>query len=168
MKYPIDVRERWSPCVILAHDRSKARTTVRYYDCATETLSADQSVIIPITEAQFTKYVTKRIEIETSLIGKPIVGLNSEKHLFMLGRPLERIGTGQEYRICWFDGTISDKVADVDLFPVPTACIGFPVGQCVLVRDNEEKIYHLGRIVSISNDEPILTVRLHRPGQDDR
>ena len=85
----------------------------------------------------------------------------------MLGTVVERIGNGHEYRIEWCDGTVGQE-NDEHLFAPRTADVQFNVNQYVLTIDNEEKIYRLAQIISISKDPPMLTVRLDRPDRSQR
>lgn len=159
-------QRQWIPAAIANHNRSKDKTNVAFYNCVIESLPNDD-MIIPITAEQFQRYTSNRIEIEKKLVGKTIVGFNCEEKLFMLGTVVERIGNGHEYRIEWCDGTVGQQ-SDEHLFAPRTVDIQFNINQYVLTIDNEEKIYRLAQIISISKDQATLTVRLDRPDRSQR
>lgn len=83
IKYPADGRGRWWPAVILSCNSSKAQ--VRFYDCSVFDVDVDQR-IIPITEGQFKRFVSDRIDKENSVLDRVVVGLNNQKKVFMLGK----------------------------------------------------------------------------------
>ena len=139
---------------------------MNYYSCEIESLSNGE-LIIPIKQEQFERYAANRIEIETKLVGEPIVGLNRDENVFMLGTVRERIDNGQQYRIDWCNGK-TGKQSDEHLFAPRDANIRYEPNQYVLALDNEETIYRLGRVLSVSDDQTRLTVRLHRADRSQR
>ncbi|CAF2744821.1 unnamed protein product [Rotaria sp. Silwood2] len=157
IKYPNDSRQCYCPSVILHHLEHDSNTKVRFYDCYIEDLANNQFVI-PINKQQFEHYSVLRIEKEKSLINQVIVGLNDEEKKFMLGTIKKRVGTGHRYLIEWCD-TNKSKQSDEHLFGAFTQRNKHRINDYVLAIDDDDTIYKLAKVQSISNDGKNLKVQ---------
>ncbi|CAF0922263.1 unnamed protein product [Rotaria sordida] len=160
IKYPKDSRQCYCPAVILRHLDYGTKTKVRFYDCYEEDLENDQYVI-PIHEQQFERYTALRIEKEKSLINQVIVGLNEQNEqtkTFMLGTIKTREGTGHLYKIQWCNERTSEQI-DEHLFGAFSRRYKHRIDDYVLAIDNNDAIYKLAKVQSISNDRKNLKVQ---------
>ncbi|CAF3336880.1 unnamed protein product [Rotaria sp. Silwood1] len=156
IKYPNDSRQCYCPSVILRHLDHES-TKVRFYDCYEKALDNSQYVI-PINEHQFEHYTTLRINKENSLINRVIVGLNNEEKKFMLGTIKKRVGNGHQYSIEWCDENESEQ-SDEHLFGAFTQGDKHRIDDYVVAIDDNDAIYKLAKVQSISNDGKHLKVQ---------
>ncbi|UJR23110.1 hypothetical protein I4U23_026131 [Adineta vaga] len=157
IRCPNDFRRCWQPAVILRSIPDKSERLVRFYDCIDKEFS-NSTIVIPITERQFTDYTQLRIEYEKSLINQTIVGFNEVKKVYMLGTIIQRLKNGHEFRIEWSDETESAQ-EEKHLFGAFSQLIDFQVNCFVLAVDDSQYIYKPAIVEKISSDKNTVTVR---------
>ncbi len=93
-----------------------------------------------------------------------IVGLNNETKSFMLGTIKDRVGTGHQYLIEWFDKSIS-KQNEEHLFGAFNRRDQHRENAYVLAMDDQDNIYKPAKTISISDDRKHLKVRFLNTGE---
>ncbi|CAF3780229.1 unnamed protein product [Rotaria sordida] len=166
IQYPKHFPYCWKPAVIRDSDNETTKTHVRFYDCMDREISNNENVI-KIDEKDFENYSTRRIKFEISLLDKVIVGFNPKEKVFMLGTIIERVGYGHTYIIRWCDESESREEEEY-LFGAFTRSIQHELNDSVLALDNDQYIYKLAKVISISDDKKTLTIRFTDPKENNR
>ena len=166
IEYPKDSRQCWSPAVILHSSERKSQVHVRFYDCIDKNLSPNEHAI-SISEAKFQEYAARRIQLETSLCGQVIVGLNGDDKTYLLGTILQRTESGHKYTIRWCNDKETDQ-AEQHLFGAFTRRNQHRVGDRVLALNKEQYVYKPARVIALVKDGKELIIRFTDPEENDR